>query len=303
MKSWVCTCREQEQVTRKPPGLVSFFHPIGPGVLPGYVEGILGDVHTQHALGAVFGCIEGESAIVTETVQHPGARAQGSDGGPVFLLVQEEACFLTIFYVYGKGGAVLKHGDPVGNFAVQKACTRFKPLQTAHRHIAVLVDTPGADHICQNFRENSLSGLQTRTQTLHDQHVGELVHDEGGEKIALCKHGAAAVYVAELHAPGPGFPDAAEEEVSVNGLVVPGQHAQGDLGPGAEEGAAQKGVVGGTHLRYVPGDEASLGALDVREKYSGMTRAHPAFPGALEIACDHGDALFLDQSSNKPELR
>ena len=81
------------------------------------------------------------------------------------------------------------------------------------------------------------------------------------------------------------------EEVRVDGLVVRGEDAQGDLRGGVVQRAGQKRALRTVDLGHARRVFA-LHALDFRSVQPGMPAAHAGFPGFAQSDLRHGRILL-----------
>ena len=228
---------------------------------------------------------------MAEHIDHARAGAQRRDGRAVLLLVEEEARLLAVLHVHGIHDAVFHHRHAVGHVSIEQARGFLHAFQAAHGHIVALINALWPDHFHQNIGQFALPQFHAQRKHLHHQHAAELVHHQPGQKIRLGIDGAAAVHVAKALAVLPGRAHAPREEIRVDGLVVRGEDAQGDLRGGVVQRAGQERALGAVDLGHARRAFA-FHALDFRGVQPGMPAAHAGFPGFAQCNLRHGRILL-----------
>ncbi len=179
-----------------------------------------------------------------KAVQNPLPPAESADGGSVALLVQEESRLLAIFHIHHVLHAVFHNLHLCVKRFSHKALASLHTLLQTHLGVAPLI-YPADDnallgqHFLHRLHNDLLPSVDPQGQGLHHQHIGKLVHHNPRQKIRLPKDQTAAGSVHRLPAVLPGIPDTLlQKRLVYHRILLPGEHAHGNPGPGIEKAAS-----------------------------------------------------------------
>ena len=270
------------------------------GVLFGLRDRKVGGVHAEHVLCARDAGVQREGAGVREAVEHLGVPAEPLNREPVIFLVEEEAGFLAVLDVDDVAHAVFDDLDVGVEFRADEALDAVHALLEALLRVAALVHAADFDavlgqHLLEQFDDAQLHFVDAERERFDDEHVGEFVDDEAGQKVRLAENHAAGARVHGLFAVRPGVAHALFEKRVVNFLrAVARHHAHADLRVLVDEAAAERVAVCVLH-----GNDRAVfeGALDRGDLV--VVDPEPAGLEAAALAglqCDnrvifHGDFL------------
>ena len=268
-------------------------------VAAGQAQGLVGFVEIDHPGGGIGAAdVHAEAARVGKCIEHfegrAAARGEGGRKLAVDTLVEIEPRLLTVLEIDREHQALFAdQAFSRGKLAIPDSAARLHSLLGAHLGVAPVENRAGLEDLGQGQNDLALATFCAERQELGDQHVGVGVHDDTRQQIGFpVEHaegvGAGGIRVAEREAravpQGHGRPDPAREEVTVDGLVLPGPDAGDDLRFGIVVAAAQPVALGGPDLHGLAVD----GIFRARHgpgKDPGMSLFQRLVAAGLEMDC------------------
>ena len=181
--------------------------------------------------------------------------------------------------------ALLLHLEGPLDRTAQQLHPRLEALEPAHAHVRAVQDHARLEGqgLEEQLDEEVAHPVRALRPGLQDQGRAIAIHDQAGQPLGVPAHqpaGPGRVHEAELGPRVDGALDPGEPELAVGLLLRTGDHAQGDLRLGAEEGPAERLPLGGEHR-----DELSGGALPIGDVVGvdpGVATEQPPPPLARE---------------------
>ena len=148
-------------------------------VFPGLVYRQLRGIHTQHMSGPCQTGVEGKGTGVGKAVQHLfrfDAAAEILNSQPVVLLVQEEACFLTVLHIHHITDPIFQDFHlGVKGISYESLMALHSLLQT-DLGIAALIYAPDGNSVLRHdlselVHNDRLQTVDSQSQGFHHQHI------------------------------------------------------------------------------------------------------------------------------------
>ncbi len=268
--------------------------PVARGVPPDVPDRVLRHVQGDDRLAPV-GELEGEGAVVAEAVEHPAVGVRAG-GGAVLALVEEQARLLAAPQVDLVVDAALAHVHEIGHLAVQQRHRRVEALELPHAHVVPGEDPGRLQLVDEQPDDLGQQRVDALRQGLHDQVLRVLIDHERRQQVALAVHQPAGGGVDVQRPPeGDGLRQPRSPQVEARRRLADGQHAQGDLGPVAEQRAADDAAA-----RVVDDDRVAAGGEDVGDV--GPVDPRVAAADAVFAAAADDDPGFVCRCHVGPAL-
>ena len=138
-----------------------------------------------------------------EAIQHPGARRKLLNCAAIQLLIQKEACFLSLCDIHEIANAVFPNFDFRVKGRREEALSPLHPLFEPLLRVAPLKDaayrqTFTGEHFEQEPKHGLLHSVHAECQTLEHQDIAEFIDRESRQKIRLPENQAAGRGVNDL---------------------------------------------------------------------------------------------------------
>ena len=222
--------------------------------------------------------MDGKAAGVAAQVQHPGVLAIRLDAAPVFLLVQKVAGFLSAGDVHQHTGLMFQNFDHGRHMAVNAAGVLFQTFFFPDGYIVAGVDALRVEEVHQNAGDIVHPLLHAQADALEGEIVPEFVHRQPRQAVGLTEDHPAGVGKSDIVPVFPGGPDAPGEKVPVDGLLLPGQYPDQNLGAAVEK---------------APGQELFRRIHHIHDAAVGVILVHPGHFVVVDPVLARFQALFL----------
>ena len=195
------------------------------GILTRLSDGKLGDIDRVHVLRPAVGGIQSKAARMREAIKNASSRRELRDGTPIVLLVEEEACLLSVLKIHLVTNAVfhnlrrrgtehrslglagidrVERAGRILRGARKPSRSLGEPFERAGRSVVALIESANRDAVFgQHFEKR---GEDHRLQTLHPhrkrlgyENILEAIDDKAGEPVSFGEQNAACACIGAHH--------------------------------------------------------------------------------------------------------
>ncbi len=212
--------------------------PVAGGIGPHRRHAFARAVHADHPFRPGAGGLQTERTLVAERVEHPVPLRQAGHQEVLLALVEVEPGLLPVGQVQLVGQPVNLHRAGRGGLARAGPHMPVKTLQFAHRGVVAENDLLRLQFLRQPVPDRVQAQVDRAGDGLHDEHAGELVDDEAGNKVGVGPDQAAA---GLRPPPFQRLPQGAGQVVGLEGHArLPAEPPPGDLRTAVVDAAAER---------------------------------------------------------------